>query len=413
MPPKNKNKVKRPKAKKPVKNELAQITTMLKNMNKPASQVTDLGRMLLAGGNTVGSMFGFPKVFGSGAYALESNSLWNASQQVPIMHSSNESIRFRHREYIGDVAMNGNTFTSSQYSVNPGLFQTFPFLSSIASNFQEYSFKGLVFEFKTTSATSLVSGTNTAMGSVMLAAQYRSDAPAFTSKAQLLNEMWSVDTVPSSDAILPIECAPGESPMSNQYVRTGNLTSGDVKLYDLCTVTYATAGGQTGQTNVIGELWVSYDIELRKPQVSVISNQLLTPAATFTGTNLWSNSQPFIGWTIGNNNLNVMLSPNSIIWESGNLGYYAVYCRWGTSTTASITNPTFSGSGLDVANIFNTLFSPPSGISSDNISFFAIVNVTSTGPASLTISGMSLPATPTSGVLIISQVASNPALFGV
>jgi len=147
MPPKNKNKNNKPKGKKSnnngAKNELAQITKLLRDMGKPASQVTDLGRMLLSGGNTVGGMFGFPKIFGSGAYSLESNSLWSASQQVPIMHSANESVRFRHREYITDISMAGPTFTVNTYPVNPGWAGTFPFLSAIAANFQEYSFKGL------------------------------------------------------------------------------------------------------------------------------------------------------------------------------------------------------------------------------------------------------------------------------
>jgi len=418
MPPKNKNKKNKPKGKKSnnngAKNELAQITKLLRDMGKPASQVTDLGRMLLSGGNTVGGMFGFPKIFGSGAYSLESNSLWSASQQVPIMHSANESVRFRHREYITDISMAGPTFTVNTYPVNPGWAGTFPFLSAIAANFQEYSFKGLVFEYKTTSATALASGTNTAMGSVMLAAQYRSDAGAFINKTQMLNEMWSVDTVPSCDVVLPIECAPNESPISNQYVRTAVLTTGDIKLYDLCSVSVATAGGQTGQTNVVGELWVSYDLELRKPMLALgtVTNQ--TMSAIFTGTNGWTNVECCYGMTANTNNtlLGVSLISNSIFFAANMVGYYSVYARWGTSTTAAITNPSFTGIGLTVASGLNTLFSPPTGIVSDNVSFFAIVNLSNATGGTLAITGMSLPATPTSAVFVVSEVAPNIALFG-
>jgi len=419
MPPKNKNKKKQPKAKKNAtsnsKNELAQITKLLKDMGKPSSQVTDLGRMLLGGGNAVGGMFGFPKIFGSGSYSLESNTLWSASQQVPIMHSANESVRFRHREYISDIAIAGPTFTVNSYPVNPGWVATFPFLSAIAANFQEYSFKGLVFEYKSTSATAIVSGTNTAMGSVMLAAQYRSDAPSFISKTQMLNEMWSVDTVPSCDVVLPIECAPGESPMSNQYVRTATLTSGDIKLYDLCSVAVATAGGQTGQTNVVGELWVSYDIELRKPALALGSVTNQTPTAIFNATTGWSNSLPTGGCTVDPDSTlhGVTLNGAGIRFIAGLTGYFSVYVRWGTSTTGTLTNPTFAGTGLTVANAYNTLFSPPSGITSDNASFFAILNVTGTTGSQLTISGLGLPATPTSLIIIVSTVQANIALFGV
>jgi hypothetical protein len=327
MPPKRKSKAKKAKVQQQANNsnnELVQITRMLKNMNQPQSQVTDLGRLLLKGGNMVSGVLGFPKVFGSGSYTM-TNNCWNASQQVPIMHSSNESVRVRHREYIADISMSGIPFSINTFSVNPGLPGTFPYLSSIAENFQEYSFKGLIFEFKTTSATSLASGTNTAMGSVMLAAQYRADAPVFSNKTQLLNEMWSVDTVPSSSIVLPVECSPAETPMSHQYVRTGTVT-GDIKFFDLCTLSVATAGGQTGQNNVVGELWVSYDIELFKPQVS--SNVAASGASAYVGiTSTWTqgsilnNIIPSAGATI-----NVAVSGNTFTLPQGSGGYF--YYAW-------------------------------------------------------------------------------------
>jgi len=184
MPPKRKaNKAKKPKTKQnnSSNRELAEVTRLLRNLNTPKSQVTDLGRMLLSGGNSISSMFGFPKIFGSGNYTMQ-NSCWNAQSQVPIMHSANESVVIKHREYIADVSMVGAAFNLTTYNINPGLSTSFPYLNNVASNFQQYRFKGLVFEFKTTSATALVSGTNTAMGSVMLAVQYRSDAAPFTNK---------------------------------------------------------------------------------------------------------------------------------------------------------------------------------------------------------------------------------------
>ncbi len=222
----------------------------------------------LAGlGSSAGSFIGsgIGKIFGSGAYAM-TNSLWNVSQQCPAMHSSDESVVFRHREYICDIS--GTTaFTLSEFPINPGLSITFPYLSTIAQNFQQYRFKGLVFEYRSTSATALVSGTNTAMGAVMLAAQYRSDAPDFLDKQSLLNEMWSVDCKPSENVFLPVECAPQETPLRFSYIRTGSLSANqDIKFYDLANLAVAVQGSQA--TNTIGELWVSYEVELKKPSVS-------------------------------------------------------------------------------------------------------------------------------------------------
>lgn len=315
--------------------ELAKITRALANLNKPKSNVTNLGRVLLDGGNALGSMVGFPKIFGSGSYAMK-NSLWNASTQVPAVHSTDESIRFHHREYIGDVSMGGAVFTSKTYNVNPGLPATFPYLSSVASCFQEFSFKGLIFEYKTTSAASITSGTNTAMGSVMMAAQYRSDAPPFTNKVSLLNEMWSVDTVPSANVILPIECAPVESVMDKQYVRGGPVT-GDIKMFDLCSVTVATQGGQTGQNNIVGELWVSYDVELKKPSLSGAVGgggfDLFVSSATGTGSFPLTGMVPSVLNTIGG----AIVNNNSYTFPQGSGGYYSVYLLFtGTSVACSL-----------------------------------------------------------------------------
>jgi len=333
MPPKRRIKTKKSKKTSQSKSnsELAQITRMLSNMNQPQSQVTDLGRLLLKGGNLASNFFGFPKIFGSGSYTM-TNSCWNATSQVPIMHSSNEAVRIRHREYISDVSMNGAAFTLTNIAVNPGLASSFPYLSAVAQNFQEYSFKGLVFEYKTTSATALASGSNTAMGSVMLAAQYRADASSFTNKTQLLNEMWSVDTVPSASVILPVECSPVETILPRQYVRTGAVT-GDIKLFDLCSLSVATSGGQSGQTNVVGELWVSYDVELSKPQ---LGSTVAAPgsaatygiAATWTNTNLFGGVQNSVASTI-----NLTYSGNTITFPLGFSGYVFVDVAFSASLT--------------------------------------------------------------------------------
>lgn len=216
-------------------------------------------------GRNIGAMLGsgIGTIFGSGEYQLSENSIVaKTSSQVPFMHSSGETIRFRHREFITDVK-GSVAFAKTNYTVNPGVSGSFPMLSSIAENFTEYHFSGLCYEFKSTSADSLNS-TNTALGTVALAAQYRADADVIQSKTDILNTFWAADTKPSESVMLPIECAPAESPMRHLYVRTATLgPNQDIKFYDLCKVSLATFGMQAVAT--IGELWVSYDVELRKP----------------------------------------------------------------------------------------------------------------------------------------------------
>jgi hypothetical protein len=390
--------------------ELAEVTRLLKNLNTPKNQVTDLGRMLLSGGNTVSSMFGFPKIFGSGSYTMQ-NSCWDAKQQVPIMHSANESVVIRHREYIADISMNGAPFTLATYNINPGLSTTFPYLSAVASNFQQYKFRGLVFEYKSTSATALVSGTNTAMGSVMLAAQYRSDAATFVNKTQLLNEMWSVDTVPSSNTVLPIECDPTETVLNHQYIRTGSLSTGDIKMFDLALLSVATVGGQSGQTNIVGELWVSYEVELLKPALSTgLSTQFFAATST-TATS----SAPLTGFQAGawsgNTLSGITVSPNAITFSNlATLTTYNVQIIWGGSSVTTTSPPiTYTGgvaAGTPTSPYNNNIYTPNG---STTAQFFQDLFVVVTGAGTIAIStGGTIPTGGASFVFISPTASSSP-----
>jgi len=234
-------------------------------------------------GSNVGSWLGsgIGKIFGSGAYKMSQNSLWSTSDQVPVMHSTSESVVIRHREFIQNVN-SSTTFVVSEFAINPGLISTFPWLASIASNFQEYNFKGLVFEFKSTSADALNS-TNTALGTMAMAIQYRAGATSFTTKQQVLNEMWSADSKPANSFFMPVECAPAECPMDIQYIRTGALgSSDDIKFYDLGKLALCSDGSQAA--SVVGELWASYEVCLRKPILGGgIGNDVLSASIYRTG----------------------------------------------------------------------------------------------------------------------------------
>jgi len=201
---------------------------------------------------------------GRGAYSVKKNSLMT-SDQVPFMHSSGDGFRIAHREFLADVNST-TTFTNTSYTINPGLSDTFPWLSAIAQNFEEYRIEGLVFEFKSTSADALNS-TNTALGTLILAAEYNVIQPAYINKQQAENAMWAMSTKPSCSLLMPVECSPQLNPLGNLYIRTGNVPTGaDARMYDLCNVQVMTVGSQA--TAVIGELWISYDIVLLKPQLS-------------------------------------------------------------------------------------------------------------------------------------------------
>jgi len=221
-----------------------------------------------------------------GAYKIRSNSLaTNASSGVPAFSGAVGSLRFRHREYLGDQT-SSVAFTNTAYNINPGLYQSFPFLSSLAANFQQYILHGLLYEFKSTSADALNS-TNTALGTVIMATNYNSIEPIFTSKLEMEATEYSNSATPSLSQIHGIECDPRQTSLREMYVRTGAVPSdADQRFYDMGVFQIASVGVQ--QASNIGELWVSYDVTLLKPRLTFQNpNPLwahITEGAANTGT---------------------------------------------------------------------------------------------------------------------------------
>jgi len=105
-------------------------------------------------GGTIGSYFGSSGakvgkylgraagiITGSGNYAIKKNSLCNA--QVPFMHSANEVVRIKHREFLGNVSGSVG-YVSTSYNINPGLKASFPWLFTTAASFEQYKIEGMI-----------------------------------------------------------------------------------------------------------------------------------------------------------------------------------------------------------------------------------------------------------------------------
>lgn len=345
------------------------------------------GHLLRAAGGLAGSylgaMFGVPSIgdgigtglgaslsrwIGWGDYKLSKNSLVNGP--LPGMHSNNRSVMVRHVEYVGDIKTGpvAGALNSQYFPINPGYELTFPWLSTMAQNYQQYKIKGMIFCYKSTSGDAL-SSTNTALGSVMMSTQYRAGAPNFTSKTQILQEDFSSDGRPSETMFHGIECNPRDSPLSVHYIRSGALNaSDDVEKYDLGLFSIHTTGGQAANIS-IGELWVSYEIELIKPQYASLRNP---NSSYFHGWNAASSNvdttHPFgsngqlpsvLGQTIGT--FVPTLSGTTITFPLGISGFYMItwYVRGAATaitspTLAATTNCTFPtgflGQGSSVLN---------------------------------------------------------------
>jgi hypothetical protein len=302
------------------------------------------------GGFVGSSLGGLASTFlGLGKYGIKKNSLvqkLDMGTPIPSMHSSTESITIRHREYITDVTCGSSgLFTTQSFNLNPGLASTFPWLSGIAANFQEWQPKGIIFEYKTQSGNSVSSATTT-LPEVMMSTQYRSTAPVFTNEVDMLQEDFATSGIASESFIHCIECDPRQNPMNVAYVRTTSVPSTDTQnTYDLGIFTIATIGGLANNV-LLGKLYVTYEIELRKPYNGVAKGltiqalyQKLTTATTASPVGTAFSGGSVNPWGAIFTTTNITIPGNSIE------GTYVVKANYSavtacTSFSWSVTNST-------------------------------------------------------------------------
>lgn len=196
-------------------------------------------------------------------------------QEIPtIVNTPDGHVTVRHKEYVADIVSGGTAFTLIQnLQLNPGLNPEnggpFPWLSGIAQHFQQYRFNGLVFEFRSTSGTN---ATTQALGEVLMSSNYNvADLPP-TNKQEMLSQVFAISRVPAADFEHPIECNPRQSVAGGLlYVRSGPIPVGqDARFYDFAETNIATQGQTSPVT--LGELWVTYQVELYKPALPSVQS---------------------------------------------------------------------------------------------------------------------------------------------
>jgi hypothetical protein len=248
------------------------------------------------------------------------------------MHTTGQSVVIRHKEYLAEISGSKAFKQSRFFLLQPGDTNTFPWLNGIATKFQQYRIKGMVFHYVPSSGVA-VSGTNAALGTVMIQTSYRANDSDPASKVEMLNEYWSSESAPNEAFCHPIECDPKENPFAIHYVRTDAITGSDSPLmYDLGKTWIYTSGQQADGT-VLGDLWVTYEIELLKPVISssVTGGSNALVQSLLPTTSSWF---PASGLTISGNLSEIRVSPaNVITFPIGLLGTYMVSVDINAATT--------------------------------------------------------------------------------
>jgi len=335
---------------------------------------------------------GISKILGFGDYEVQENSLMRVGaaippgEALPAFGVMGQATRVRHREYIMDVTIPSTptAFVNSSFAVNPGTASTFPWLASLANNYQQYKFNGLIFEFKTLSSDITAGG---ALGSVILASNYDVVNPAYTTKIDMENSQYAVSAKPSCSQIHTMECAPDATANRLYYVRnnTNSSVAGqDNRFYDLANFQLATAGLPGSAGTVIGELWASYDVSLYKP---VINENFLGAFITSVAPSKTS----FFGTsptTVGNG---IRASVNTITFSQAG-DYLVTFYPGGTGLNLGLT---FSGTCTPVQ-----VASDYAGGSTDHIS--VSVKAKATQPGQTLVVSAAAVTTITDGQTLVS-----------
>lgn len=341
-------------------------------------------------GSTAGELIS--KITGWGDYTVSQNSILKTPMKMGLsaaqFSQSSRGVEISHREFLGDIS-GSDPFRIKSLNINPGLSESFPWLSRVAANYEQYEFLGLVYEFRPTSGS--IAGASPALGVVVFATNYDSLDTTFTSKQQMESYQFATSVVPCEGMSHPVECDPADMIMKNHYVRTQAAPAGsDQRMYDWGKFQYATKGMQSEY--VCGELWVTYHVRLIFPRIDPnVSTEIVhlssstesaTTAAPFQGA--IAVSDPY-GWISGPT---PVLSYDNTGITFFNPGRYHIAASWYDATGPLITgNAAVSGSpGANIqyapAIYRNRTSALSSAAQTDSAVYELAVTITSNGTGS-------------------------------
>jgi hypothetical protein len=170
------------------------------------------------------------------------------------------SITITHREMVvsavgSQTAFNANTI--QQFPLNPGMSQTFPWLSNQSYGWERYTFLKLHFVFKTRVATSTA-------GSILMVPDYDAEDPVPQDELSCSSYQDMVEDVVWRDIVCRLTPASLHALGPSKFVRQGPIAFTDLKTYDSGNFFLATTDAATANVP-LGKLWVEYTVKLMTP----------------------------------------------------------------------------------------------------------------------------------------------------
>lgn len=245
------------------------------------------------------------------------------------------------------------------YPLNAGMSSTFPWLSTIAQNYEQWIPHGIVFEFQST-ITDTATQTRQ-IGSVIAVTDYDPNDPPYPTKMEALNSAFATETKQSNNLMCGIECDISDRPTRILFRRTGTLQSGtNLKDYDLGNFQIMTMGGtdptSTSQLQSIGSLYVIYDIEFLKEEIysgPYLRAQPYIFARFQAGSTALTTALDPSTWNYSFKNFDVSFASNTLSWnvQTGTRWTVMIITESvATFTAANIADIALNGSGVNDYN---------------------------------------------------------------
>lgn len=328
-------------------------------LGKQAAALTGM-KSLQGVGKWLGS--GIGSIFGSGDYTVMGPTPgYNVlAGQTPKFSTSHATNIISHREYLGDIT-GAAAFSNRVYPLNPGMATTFPWLSTIAANYQQYKFHGLIFEFRPLITDFVTSG---APGVIVMTTNYNADQNEFGTRQEAENAEFAVSVKPTQGLMHMIECRDVEVANKLYNVRTIQPPAGqDLRLYDYGKTQIIT---QNNPAQVLGELWVSYCVEFFKPCLSV-SNDVIVADGFLAFRTAGTTGSPL--GSIGvrtSGSLSTVVTSSTITVTNAVIGVrYEILVSWQGATSVIAVGQTGT-SGVSPVNVYGS--TPTSFLLSGNTS---------------------------------------------
>ncbi|AAR26609.1 coat protein [Havel River virus] len=222
------------------------------------------------GNKSNGGLISHPQTL-PGAIAAPISYAYPVRGRKPKFQASKGSVRITHREYIsviegntdGNFVVNNGSGASNDFSINPLNPFVFPWLVSIASNFDQYTFRSLKFEYIPLANTG-------ASGRVALFFDKDSTDPGPDDRSALANYRHLSEISPWAIARLT-------APTDNVKRFMADNTTADPKLINLGKVGWVTYASQFAN---LGDLFVEYTVDLYEAQPTAATLESLFREST-------------------------------------------------------------------------------------------------------------------------------------